>query len=255
MSDRPAASGSCAARRTGASAARGRAWPRRRAPRRRGSAQARPPSTKRRPWNATGARPPTASGSRRGSRRTAPARCACPTGRPRRPSPRRPPRNAARSGLPPSRWWRPASRLGRVVAEHVVDAHHRPPPEDARGVDERARRERPVVGGGASAGDAGHQRAAVDGAGRGADDEVEARGQPEALERRGHAGRDDPAHAAALEHERDAVGITARARARSARRPPAQDVDDRVRQVGRDGGVDVHGRRDDRASRATPARC
>ena len=35
----------------------------------------------------------------------------------------------------------------------------------------------------------------------------------------------------------------------------AQDVDDRMRQVGRDGGVDVHGRRDDRASRATPARC
>ena len=35
----------------------------------------------------------------------------------------------------------------------------------------------------------------------------------------------------------------------------AQDPDDGVREVGRDGGVDVHGTRDDRASRAIPARC
>ena len=82
---------------------------------------------------------------------------------------------------------------------------------------ERARGERAPVRGGAPLGGAGEERGAVDGAGRGADDEVEARRQPEPLERRRHPGGDDAAHAAALEHERHPVPVRARARPRAAR--------------------------------------
>ena len=127
-----------------------------------------------------------------------------------------------------------------MVGDHVVDAHDRAPPHHPHRVDERVRRERAVVGGGAAAGDPGDERAAVDGARRRADDQVEARRQPEALQRRGHAGRDDAAHAPAFEHECHPVRVAARAR----RRPPGgalpKDSDDGVRRVGLGGGLDMH---------------
>ena len=118
-----------------------------------------------------------------------------------------------------------------VIGQDVVHVDDRPPPQHPRRVDERARRERAVVGRDAAASDPGDERAAVDGAGRGADHQVEARGQAEALQRGRHAGRDDAAHAAALEREGHAVRDHGARPGSSRSGPLAQDLGHGMRQV------------------------
>ena len=59
-----------------------------------------------------------------------------------------------------------------------------------------------------------------------ADDQVEGIAHAQPLQRRDHAGRHDAAHAAALEHERDAVDVLARAGHRAGIGTLAQDSRD-----------------------------
>jgi hypothetical protein len=114
--------------------------------------------------------------------------------------------------------------IGRRVVEGVVDVDHGPPTQHPCRIDEGARGKRAGVRGRAVARDAGDERGRVERTGRGAHDEVEAAGHAKALQRGGHPGRDDPTHAAALDHERDAMGIAARARLRAARGSRTQQL-------------------------------
>jgi hypothetical protein len=59
-----------------------------------------------------------------------------------------------------------------------------------------------------------------------ATDWLEARRQPEALQRRRHPRRHDPAHSSALEHQRDPVPVAPRARLRPGPEPLAQHLRD-----------------------------
>ena len=73
--------------------------------------------------------------------------------------------------------------VGGGVVERVVDVDHGPAAQHPGRIDERARGERPGVGGHAVASHPGDQGGAVDRAGRCADDQIEAPGEAVALER------------------------------------------------------------------------
>jgi hypothetical protein len=113
--------------------------------------------------------------------------------------------------------------------EDLVDVDHRLAPHDLHRADERARGERAAVGGRALLRGAGEEGGAVDRAGGGADDQVEARRQLQPLERRRHPGRHDAAHAAALEHERHPVRVAPRARPGAGQPPLPQHRRDGMR--------------------------
>ena len=86
----------------------------------------------------------------------------------------------------------------------------------------------------------GEQSGAVEGAGRRADHQIEALAEAQAFERGGHSCRDDAPHAAALDHESDAVGVAALPRSGAMLRALAKHLRHRMDRFGTPRGVLVH---------------
>ena len=118
--------------------------------------------------------------------------------------------------------------VGARVREHEPHVERGPAEQQPDRVDELPRRQHRVVHRRRRARDSRHERRGIQGTGRGADHEVEAARQPEPLQRRRHAGRDDAAHPAALEHHRDPVGVAADAGRGALAQARAQHVIDGV---------------------------
>ena len=108
------------------------------------------------------------------------------------------------------------------LADHIVHVEQRAPAQRAPEIDEGRVAEAVLVERGQVRGLSGEQEGAVEGSGRRAVDLVERALQAELLDRRRHSGGHDPAHPAALDHERDPPPVRA---------PPGCDPVSRRRRI------------------------
>ena len=114
------------------------------------------------------------------------------------------------------------------VVDHVVHVERGTAAQRPHGADEAGIAEPVLVERGQVGGLAGEQERGVERAGGGAVHLVERVAQAELLDRRGHPGRHDAPHPAALDHERDAAPVGPGPRARTLGAPAQERLHDPV---------------------------